>query len=325
MMNNLRTLQELSECALFLSFKKSHLESLLRYAKRSRYAPGCRIYQSGSRNEHIHIIRTGTLVKSFPATSSSIPFETLTAGMVWGHENIFSLARTYAYELSTGDQSTDITSIRVYDVIALLQRNPELTKTLMRNVLTLQSQTIAETEQALSLIMKVHAVLRETLHTDTKFERLLAMLTNHFGVGSALLARFDNIANTIVVEKSHNYNPALTGDTYPLASDTVLSLVYSTQNPVIIDGDNFERQYSRVPYFKPLMAIVPLMNTDTLLGALMIGDNDHELHVTPDAIQLLHATGSLVSSTLVKAVDDTSRQQNEYVKRDYIGSSNRLP
>src|SRR3989344_2596889 len=324
MMDNASLIEDLASCPLFASLKKNHLEALFSRSRRSRMTLGQRIYRTGTINEHVHVVRDGTLLRAFVHDGGTIPFANLSTGQCWGHGNIAVPARTYPYDVLIGSKSAQVISIRIYDLLVFLKENREQKIVLTNNILKIQSDEQRETEQALGLLLNTHMMARSRHDDALRIERILAALTVFFGVQHAVLARFDRTANTILIEKSHNFSPDLTGRSFPLSSDTVFLKVLTTEKPMIVDATSFERQFTLSPYARPLMAIVPLFEGEHVMGALMIGDEDSELSVTHEAIQMLGFVGTLIAGILNHSARKKEGKDREFLKRSYIGSFDRL-
>ena len=126
-----------------------------------------------------------------------------------------------------------------------------------------------------------------------------------------------------MLEQSLNYTPELTGGILPFTGDTVLSLTYTTGQPLIITPETFERHFSNVPYSRPSMVIVPMRQGEAVAGALLLTRENKGDRFTTDDAALLTTDASLLAMHLLERDAEQEHEHAERLRRTYIGSFTR--
>jgi len=209
--------------------------------------------------------------------------------------------------------------VPTYALFQLIKQVPALRNDLAAAIIRLLIREREQDEKKTLLLSGINAVLNGKKDITKKLDLALQLAMQHCNAARALLARFDGLTQQLIIERSVNFVPMLTGNAYRLSADTLLSVVYATQKPLLLNKQNFERKFTLAEYFRPSLLAVPIHHQGRIWGALMITDFEHTAEPTPDDTLLLQMIGSLIAGILTATHDHTSRKYLEYVKRGYIG------
>src|SRR3989344_584695 len=219
---------DISRAPLFATLGKSQRDELLKRAQTITFRAGDILYRAGDLNTNIFLVTSGTLAQTEPRTRA--PFGWFAAGSMWGQGNMAQPSLRYTYQIAADTDGT-ATLIKLTAVARFIERDPALGATLLANCLRVQAERCAQREEVLSLI----AGLKQLLHEGgvSPFVATLEYLRSFFKVHKALIVRFDATGSTMHIEHAIGYDKAHLRSVRSLASDTVLSRVYTSRRPLL--------------------------------------------------------------------------------------------
>ncbi len=317
------SISELRDIPLFHALKKQHLAALADIALRIKYDPRMIVLNAGTIPKRIGIIRRGSMTRLFSLDNHLIPIEHLHSGSLWGDDALIQPSARASAMLRTEQHGAESIEIPIFQLLGLFEKFPELGATVAHALLKLQSAQKMHNEDTLSCLYGINHILQGAGTPADKCAAALRLAADTLGARGAFLARFDTTARRILM-LTHLGTPSLTGRSYSLLADTLLAMVYTTRTSHIIGKRNAERKFMKMEYFKPSMALAPLIAHTDVIGVIAITDATGHDGFTTHESELLNVIGGMLVPLLLAMEHQDMTTHNQYLKRTYIDTTPRL-
>jgi CRP-like cAMP-binding protein len=310
-------LKDLKNISLFNALPKKTLNELVGLGSLRVYQPGAIIYQAGTINSKVIITLRGSISINYAYTKGQVPVEIVSEGNVWGYTTLLNPGKKYPYNVINSDTALEVIELPVTKLLRFVSRAASDHLPLLYELGRLQSQRSRQRQQKIALLYTIADILNSLANEKTKLKHCLEIVSVSLQAEYGLISWFDDISKSIVIEASLNYGEKIEDKNYPLDSDTVLSRVYNTNEPMRINKHNFETKFNSAPYNKLTMLIVPLYSNKISHGAVMVASKKKGEFSLDDEL-MLKATAPMLTATLLALHKEQYDKHNKILKNDYV-------
>lgn len=317
------SISEIRDNALFHTVKKSHAEAIANIALRLRYEPHTVIIRANTIPKRLIIVRHGMLIRYFSNDNHVVPVEHLHRNSLWGHRMLITPSLKTPQMVRTGSHGAETIEIPIHALLGLFEKHPDLGNTIAHALLKILARLKTEDDTILGCIYGLSHILQGVGSVGDKCTAALNLATETLGAQGSFIARFDPTArqSMIIADTS---KVSLAGTTRSFLSDTILATVYTTRAALVLGPHTTERKHRTMPYFRPTMAIVPLIAHTQVIGALAITDSTKRGGFSTHESELLNVIGSMLVPLLMEMQEADHGRHNDLIKRAYIGSLQHL-
>lgn len=317
------TVSELKKISLFSTLKKPALEYLAKLARPRHCAAGQVLYQAGDRRDRLLIIRHGNLVVGTVIDDEELILSSFTDGDFLGEEIIFNPGGKHEHQIKAFEQAVEIIELKTYDLLKLIERYPESARALEQRMIHALHQRLLATDEKLVTMYSLGKLVSRQEFTAETVQSVLRLTAKSLRAEKALIASFNSGAGRIIIDKSLGYKPVLDQKQYSFKSDTVLSVVFHSQKPLLINNKKFGRQFALAPYCLNNFLAVPLIVGNDIIGALAIaGGAKHRAFDYNDEAFLL-SIAKIIAPAIRGLQHIAYARSQEYMRRSFIDTISR--
>ncbi len=274
-MNTQEALQALAQSQLFDGVNLRDLEFFVSSGTFKVYNPDDSIYHAGSANAKLIFILKGKIEISFVFSNPQrhedlirIPVELLGRHSLWGYTTLLEPGKQYPYHVHAREMQAEVLEFSVLKTLELAKRSSLGERSILYQLGRVQALRSRERQRTTALLIGVATVLMEQ-PAQQQLDEMIKLIALSFDAEKALFATFQDIPRTLKIVSDFGYYENLIGLQESLDKDTILSIVYTTKKPLSIAAADFKPEHRAMPYARPRLMVVPVLENSKLIGALL--------------------------------------------------------
>ncbi len=274
-MDSQEALHALAQSQLFDGVNIRDLEFFVSSGTLKSYIPDESIYHAGTANAKILFILKGKIEISFVFTNPQrntdlirIPVEILDKHNLWGYTTLLEPGKRYPYHVHARDEVTEVIEFSVLKTLELAKRSAVGERSILYQLGRIQAIRSRERQRTMALLIGLSTILNEQPRGQ-ELDEMVKMLALSFNAEKALFASFNASGQSLKILSDFGYYEHLIGAEENLDKDTVLSEVFKTQKPFRIIAADFKPMHRAMPYARPRLMAVPVLEDQNVVGALL--------------------------------------------------------